>query len=512
MRKSCVLLLVGAVAAAPWLFAEALGTDTALDALTRQQNYEVRRESSSNEDLSGNNDSRTIAPGETLVLADLAGPGVITEFWNTVGADDPFYGRTLVLRVYYNGNEKPSVETPLGDFFGLGHGNVHKDFSSIPVVVTGLGRSRTCFWRMPFRERFRMTVTNDSATEAISSFYFHVNWRKYESLPTDTAYFHAKYRQEFPAKPGNYTILDTKGRGHYVGTVYSAHQVELGWFGEGDDFFYIDGAEKPRLRGTGTEEYFLDAWGFREYASPYAGAPLYEGVLPGDRVSVYRWHIQDPIAFKESLHFEFEHKGSVYQEKGTLAEMELASYTERPDWLSSVAFWYQYPPVTFDEPLPPVEQRMAPYRTLCPGKMTFRADPPALVVPSETGLTYMPCVPEASIELDFDLDLDGRYNITAVFFYGVITGIYQVSLDGEKLGLPMDFVAGGYTPVFVSLDTHELKAGTHTLRFESVNAIAPKGRRNLPKLNCLAFERLFLLRLEDMAGYHEVLNRLLKKE
>ena len=488
--------------------AEPFGAATALDALTRQQNYEVRRESSSDTDMAGNDDSRSIEPGETLEVANLEGPGVITEFWNTVSTIDPFYGRTLVLRIYYDGNEKPSVEVPLGDFFGLGHGNAHRDFSSIPVVVTGDGRSRTCFWRMPFREHFRMTVTNDSATERIDSFYYHLNWQKHDTLPEDTAYFHARYRQEFPAKAGNYTLLDTQGRGHYVGTVYSAHQVELGWFGEGDDFFYIDGEETPRLRGTGTEEYFLDAWGFHEYVSPYAGVPLYEGALPGDRVSVYRWHIQDPIVFKKSLHVEIEHKGSVYKEEGVLAEMQLDSCVERPDWLSSVAFWYQYPPATPEEGLPLVEKRTAPYRVLSPSEMTYRADPPTLVVPTGTGLSYTPCTAKASLELDLDIAQDGRYSITGVVFYGLVAGIYRVYLDGEPLGPPRDLVAGGYAPEFVSFDAHELKAGKHTLRFESVDALPSLGRRNLPKLNSLEVERLFLLRLEDMAGYHEVRDRL----
>ncbi len=489
-----------------------VGAATGLDALTRQQDYESRRVSSSSDDLNRNGDNWTMAPGAMLVLADLEGPGVVTEFWHTVGCIDPFYGRTIVLRVYYDGSEQPSVETPLGDFVGLGHGSAHKDFSSIPVVVTGLGRSRTCFWRMPFKERIRITVTNDSPTMEVDSFYFHINWQKHDSLPEDTVYFHAKYRQEFPAKPGNYLVLETEGRGHYVGTVYSAHQVELGWFGEGDDFFYIDGEETPRLKGTGTEEYFLDAWGFREFASPYAGAPLYEGVLPGDRVSVYRWHIQDPIAFKKSLHFEFEHKGSVFNEKGTLTGMELGNFLERPDWLSSVAFWYQYPPATFDSGVPPLAERVAPYLTLDPSKLKYRADPPILVVPSEAGIAYVPNKPKASIEFDIELEKAGRYNLSGVFFFGLIGGVYQPSIDGEKIGAPIDFLAGGYTPDFVSLDTHDLEAGKHTLRFEGIDAASPDARRMIPKFYGLALARLFLLRLEDMAGYHEVYDRLLKKE
>jgi len=482
-----------------------------LDALMRQQNFEARRASSSDENLEGNGDCKTIAPGETLTLADLEGPGVITEFWNTVAALDAFYGRTLVLRIYYDGNSKPSVQTPIGDFFGQGHGSVHKDFSSIPVVVTSLGRSRTCFWRMPFKKRILITVTNDSPETEVDSFYYHINWQKHESFPEDIAYFHAFYRQEHPAQPGNYVILDTQGRGHYVGTVYNAHQVELGWFGEGDDFFTIDGAELPQLRGTGTEEYFLDAWGFREYTSPYAGALLYEGVCPGDRVCVYRWHIQDPIPFKKSLHMEIEHKGSIFREKGSLVDMQLASSHERPDWLSSVAFWYQYPPATFDAALPPLKNRIAPYRVIDPSALVKRADPPFLVVPSDTGIMYAPNKPEASIEFDIEIEEAGRYNISGVFFFAVIAGVYQPSLDGVKIGNPIDFFAVGYDPKFVALDTHDLEPGTHTLRFESTGVRSPDRRAILPDMNGLGLVRLLLLRLEDMEGYHEVLDALLEK-
>ena len=483
-----------------------------LEGLMRQQDYEARRESSSNEDITANGDAREIEPGETLVLADIDGPGVITQFWNTVASYDPFYGRSIVLRIYYDGSDKPSVLTPIGDFYGLGHGNVHRDYASAPVVVTGLGRSRTCFWRMPFKKHFRMAVTND-AKERVESFYYHLNWQKHESLPDDVAYFHAQYRQEFPAQPGNYTILETEGRGHYVGTVYSAHQVEMGWFGEGDDFFYIDGAEMPQLRGTGTEEYFLDAWGFREYISPYAGAIVYEGVLPGDRVCVYRWHIKDPIPFTKSLRFEFEHKGSIFNEKGGITNLQLGGFIERPDWLSSVAFWYQYPPAALEDALPPVEERIAPYRVIDPTKLKFRSDPPMVVLPSELGLMYVPNSPNAWFEVDFDIEQPGRYQVTGLFMYGLIAGVYQPYLDGKKLGPPIDFVIVNYSPEFTSLDTHDIEAGTHTLRFESVPEQTPPEARDLaPKFNGFQLIRLFLLRLEDMEGYHEVFERLLKKK
>jgi len=483
-----------------------------LDALTRQQDFEARRESSSAPDITANGDARSIDAGETLVLADIDGPGCIVQFWHTVAAYDLFYGRSLLLRIYYDGNEHPSVLTPIGDFCGQGHGDMHRNITSEPLVVTGHGRSRTTFWRMPFHKHFKMTVTNEGDKD-VDSFYYHLNWRKLDALPEDTAYFHAQYRQEFPAKPGNYTFLETKGCGHYVGTVYSAHQMEMGWFGEGDDFFYIDGAEMPQLRGTGTEEYFLDAWGFREYASPYAGVPMYEGVLPGDRVCVYRWHIKDPIPFRKSLKVEIEHKGSVFNEKGSLANFELGGFIERPDWLSSVAFWYQYPPVGLAEPLPPPHERIAPYRVLNPTGLAYRCEPPILVMPSELGLTYVPSSPRASLEVDFELKKPGRYVVSAVCMFGLVAGVYQPLLDGERIGEPIDFVINNYSPGFVSLDTHDLEAGRHTLRFEKVsNIVSSESRKLAPNFQAFHLVRLILLRLEDMAGYHEVYDTLLKGE
>jgi hypothetical protein len=478
--------------------------DAALDAITRAQHFEARRASSSNADLTRNGDAKSIAPGATLVLMDEDGPGMITHFWNTLGAFDPFHGRSVALRIYYDGNEKPSVEAPLGDFFGVGHG-AYKDFTSAPVTVSSHGRSRACYWRIPFRKHIKVTVTNESPTYKVDSFYYYLDWQKHETLPKDTMYFQARYRQAFPAQPGNYVILDTRGRGHYVGTVYSAHQVETGWFGEGDDFFYIDGAETPQLRGTGTEDYFNDAWGFREFCSPYHGVTLYEGVLTGDRVTAYRWHLQDPIPFQKSLRLEIEHRGSIFNDRGNLATFELGGFEERPDWVSSVAFWYQYPPAVFEEPMPPAEQRVAPHRIIKYDQLTYRANPPFLVVPQDPYLSYIPNTPKASIEFDFDVAQDGRYRIDGIFLHGLIAGVYQASLDGRKLGWPMDFVILNFDPMWRSLDTHDLKAGKHTLRFEGVDQAAPEARELGPKFYGFGLAYLMLLRLDDMEGYQQVL-------
>ncbi|MEA3364443.1 MAG: DUF2961 domain-containing protein [Candidatus Hydrogenedentes bacterium] len=477
-----------------------------LRSLTRPQSYEMRRESSSDEDLNKNGDARSIEPGGLLVLGDLEGPGVITHMWCTVGAYDPFYPRSLVLRITYDGLEHPSVEVPLGDFFGMGHG-AQADFTSAVVSTSSHGRARTCYWRMPFQKRALVTVTNESRAYEVDSFYYYLDWEKHESLPDDTMYFHARYNQAAPGQPGNYVVLDTEGRGHYVGTVYSVHQMELGWFGEGDDFFYIDGEEKPSLRGTGTEDYFSDAWGFRQFSKPYYGVSLWEGYFPGDRVTAYRWHLPDPIPFKESLHFEIEHKGSVFTD---FAE-HLGQFIERSDWISSVAYWYQSPPAVFSEPIAPVEKRVAPYRVFKTADLTIRATPESAVEKDGPTVYFRPGTQDGSVEFDFEAAEDGRYQINALVWYSLFGGVYQAYLDDKPIGPERDFCESGQDPVWLSLDLHQLFKGTHTLRFQKTGPSPNKRTMTLPA-NAFGMTYLILLRLEDMPGYREALERIQKEK
>jgi len=258
--------------------------------------------------------------------------------WCTVAHGDPFYSSKLTLRMYWDGEEHPSVECPLGDFFGIGFG-VDRPFTSLPIRVTSDGRGRNCYWPMPFRKKARITVTNES-DQPCGCFYYYLDWQKHDSIPEDAAYFHAMYRQEFPCVMGrNYLIADIAGRGHYVGTVQSVYHISPGWYGEGDDFFFIDGEKEPRLRGTGTEDYFCDGWGFRQQSGPFYGTPLWEGGETDCRGSAYRFHLPDPVTFTKSLRVEIEHKGSQAfpDGKGT-------GFIERDDLMSSVAFWYQTEP------------------------------------------------------------------------------------------------------------------------------------------------------------------------
>jgi hypothetical protein len=467
--------------------------------LSQPQPGRAHRESSSNPDIKSNGDSRHLEIGGTLVLADLAGPGVISHIWTTIASYDPFYGRSLVIRIYWDEADKPSVEAPLGDFFGVGHG-AWADLTSAPVSVSSKGRARNCYWRMPFRKRARVTLTNESSVFPTDSVYYQIDWTQLPSLPADTLYFHAQYRQAMPAQPGNYTILETSGEGHYAGTVYSVHQVETGWFGEGDDWFYIDGEPLPSLRGTGTEDYFGDAWGFRQFSRPFQGVSLWEGYFAGDRVSAYRWHMADPIPFKKSLKAAIEHRGSVYTDEGR----ELARSSERPDWVSSVAYWYQNPPSHFTGPWPAAEDRLAPYHILSASSLLVSATPNAGLALDGAVVNYAPRVPDARIEFRFNLESKGRYQINGLLWESVFGGLYQPYLDGHELGQTIDLCSDGDDPTWMTFDQHDLEAGSHTLLFEGRGG-SPTKRTVATPMFAFGMVDLILLRLEDMQGYQQVL-------
>lgn len=471
-------------------------SESPLLALTQLSNAQTRRVSSTSPDINSNGDSRVIREGQTLVLAELTGPGAITHIWNTIAAQDPFAARSLVLRIYWDGMDKPSVESPLGDFFGVGHGAI-ANFHSLPVSVSSYGRSRACFWRMPFRKSAKITLTNEARGYGDVEVYYYVDWEQLPSLPEDALYFHARYHQAFPATAGDYPILETKGRGNYVGTVYSVQQVKTGWFGEGDDHFYIDGETVPSLCGTGTEDYFNDSWGFRPFVAPAHGVTLYEGVFAGDRLTAYRWHLSDPVHFTNSLKFSIEHRGSVVTDEGK----KVSSSGERPDWVSSVAFWYQTPAVANEVPLPPATNRVAPYRVLQAKNLTFRGDPPTTVKQEEEGLIYAPGKSDAQIEFDFEVPLPGRYQIAAVLILSLSSARYQPMLDGQPVGPELDLCVPEEDWTWFSFDLHDLQPGKHTLRFAGRGA-SPNQRTKAPPRFAFGMNSLILLRLEDMAGFN----------
>ena len=278
--------------------------------------------------------SITIASGEVRELANIDGPGAIQQIWMTP-AGNP---RWQILRIYWDDQEQPSVECPLGDFFASSY-RPHAFLNSLAVCVNP-GSAYNCYWEMPFRKKCRITIENISEDNFI--LYYQINYTLTE-VPECKAYFHAQFRRTNPLPyKEDYTILDgIKGKGHYVGT-YLAWQVNNnGWWGEGEIKFYMDNDTWPTICGTGTEDYFCGSYNFdvggqyKEFSTPYAG--LHQVVRPDgtyvsqQRFGMYRWHIVDPIRFKENLKVTIQALG--WRDNGR--------YLPLQDDIASVAFWYQ---------------------------------------------------------------------------------------------------------------------------------------------------------------------------
>ncbi|MCH7904354.1 MAG: DUF2961 domain-containing protein [Armatimonadetes bacterium] len=310
-------------------------------------------------------DNFRVAAGETHVLMDEEGPGVITHMWLTFlgpqpqgwAPDGSADHQEMLLRIYWDGSEKPAIEAPVGDFFANAFGK-RREVISIPVIVEDAD-SYNCFWHMPFRKSARIEIVNQSE-KPISLLYYNIDWIKRDSLPEDTPYFYAQYRQEYPVKSGqDYVVLDTEGAGHYVGTVLSVRTRSPSWFGEGDEKIYIDGEEHPSIWGTGTEDYFLSAWGLKTTSTPYFGTPFFDqwGIV-GGHTSAYRWHINDPLVFQKGIKVTFEHFGWISPDENP--DYKSTSWNEREDDYSSVAFWYQTGTPTFAARAPSGPERKLP--------------------------------------------------------------------------------------------------------------------------------------------------------
>ena len=450
------------------------------------KSYSAARVSSANRFVASNDDSKRILPGETLVMADLKGAGVVTHIWLTVADSEFAWPRLLRIRVYYDGHKTPSVDAPLGDFFGVGHGS-ERNVNSNMVHDSSMGRARNSYWPMPYRQSCRITVTNEGKRLA-AMFYYHVDYRKYDALPEDIGYFHAYYRQERPARKGHdYAFLNIKGTGHYVGTVMSVVQTQVSWFGEGDDLFYVDGAAKPQIVGTGSEDYFNEAWGLRDVTGPWTGTPITEGEKLGSRLSAYRWHIPDPIPFKKSLWAGIEHSGWTANPDGSVR----SGFEERPDFFSSVAFWYQK---GVNEGLaePPYGEDRLPFGNATQltienaigdvtgehGKATVMKE-----VDWEKDLLYFEAEgPGAKVNVPIDIPEDGKYELIGLIAQAPNYGDYTALMDGKLMNLderqpstseiPLpgpDLIYGYLAEVYVARDWAlgmvDLAKGRHTLTF-----------------------------------------------
>ena len=288
-----------------------------------------------------------IAAGETFSMAEIEGPGAIQHIWMTPTG----VRRFSILRIYWDDEQTPSVECPVGDFFANGWGG-YAQVSSLPVCVNP-GSAYNCYWTMPFRKKCRITMTN--IAEKPMRLYYQIDYALGE-VAEDAAYLHAQFRRVNPVPYKEvYTILDgVKGKGHYVGTTMCWGVNNNGWWGEGEIKFYLDGdREFPTICGTGTEDYFCgsynfhgrdpitnqgDETGYREFTTPYAG--LAQVIRPDGqynsqmRFGLYRWHITDPVRFEQDLRVTIQ----------ALGWREGHRYLPLQDDIASVAFWYQAEP------------------------------------------------------------------------------------------------------------------------------------------------------------------------
>ena len=348
MRKFLLSLVVLAFASN----ARAQEPGFGLSDLAKSRDYVAKR-SSSYDRTGGNDDYRALPAGGTLTLLDDAGPGEVTHVWITIASGERFHLKKIVLRMYWDGEAAPSVEAPVGDFFGLGLGDYFL-YQSLPLAVGG-DKALNCFFPMPFQKHARITLTNQGR-ETADAIYWNIDYRAYRSpLPADLLYFHAQYRQGTPNKaiPGNkfnldgkdnYVWMEAAGRGHFVGVTMSVLENADGWWGEGDDMFFVDGEALPSINGTGSEDYFLGAWDFggKQFSYELFGAPVVGPEREGSRWSVYRFHLDSPITFTKSLRASIEHGHA----------------NDRGDNYYSVAYWYQAEPHAAFPALPPVDARL----------------------------------------------------------------------------------------------------------------------------------------------------------
>lgn len=334
-----------------------------------------RRRVSSYDPTGGNEDRVTLRPGDTVQLADIPGAGSINHIWMTVapaGPTDPEtpdtdFLRKLVLKAYWDGSDTPSILVPLGDFFGVGHART-TNFASLPLQMSPQdGKAFNSFFHMPFGDGARFEITSE-CDELVLWFYYYLDYEAFDELEDEIGRFHASWHRENPTEgteqggrsngeylfggenttgDGNYVILQTEGRGHYVGCTFNVtnlrHTESWNWYGEGDDMIFIDGeAWPPSLHGTGTEDYFNTAWcPAEEFHGPYHGITLPGGPNWSGQVSMYRFHIEDPVTFEKSIRVTIEHGHN----------------NSRSDDISSVAYWYLDrvdPTLT----LPPVAERL----------------------------------------------------------------------------------------------------------------------------------------------------------
>ena len=315
----------------------------------------IKRKSISSYDQTGANaDFVVINEQEKLEIYNVKSSGIIKHIWMTLRSSDPYYLRKVLIRMWWDDEKNPSVECPIGDFFGVGHGKT-VNFWSLPLSMGPRdGKGFNCFFPMPFSNGARIEIENETEKELVC--YFYIDYEEHEKIDETYGRFHSywhrenpssgqdysmlainnwkseRFSLENPAHEEDYVILEAKGEGHYVGCNLNIHNLfdteRMNWPGEGDDYIEIDDGETI-LYGTGTEDYFCTAWSPSEYyCSPYFGITLPGGKNWSGKISYYRYHIEDPIYFHKNIKVKIEHGHA----------------NQRSDDFSSTAYWYQNEP------------------------------------------------------------------------------------------------------------------------------------------------------------------------
>ncbi|QPM68144.1 glycoside hydrolase family 172 protein [Atribacter laminatus] len=330
----------------------------------------IRKRESSWDRTGGNDDRVYIKPGEKKLITDITGIGCITHIWMTAQCEEQYFLRKILLRAWWDQEESPSIEVPLGDFFGMGHAKT-KNYVSLPLSMGPQnGKAFNCFFPMPFFKEAKIEIDNGCSQNELILYYF-VDYEIYSTQEElgEVGLFHACWHRDNPCqgikhspetwhKPGftgynldgknNYIILDAAGRGQYVGCNLNIENLgkplEWNYYGEGDDMIFIDGEKwPPSLHGTGTEDYFNLAWSpNQEYYAPNHGILLKGGNNWSGKITYYRFHIEDPICFQKSIRVTIEHGHA----------------NDRSDDYSSTAYWYQTEPHQPFSPMLSVVQRL----------------------------------------------------------------------------------------------------------------------------------------------------------
>jgi hypothetical protein len=421
----------------------------------------------------GNADFSVVRPGETHTLMDYkGGAGIVRRWWITIAPrNNREIQRQLIVRCYWDGETQPSVEVPVSDFFGMGFGE-WRDYQSLPLNMTSGGYN--CYWAMPFRRSARITVENRSKVR-IDAFYYNLDVETHKTLPKDTLYFHAQFRRVKPNTLGKpYTILETTGKGQYVGTLLSMQATRgrgLGYL-EGDEIVTVDGEKTPSVIGTGTEDYFSSGWYYDTgvYSAPYHGVTIKDDAR--SRINTYRWHIEDPIPFEKSLRFDIEHGG--------------VNDAPNTDY-SSVAFYYQTHPHPRFPPLPadlmPIEGPVTPKvigivegESLAATAKATGGDVSIQEMGAFVGdwsdlsqLWWHPGKSGERLTLSVNAPEAKEYELIGYFTRAKDYGDVQVSVNGVKL----PNVVRGYNPDVtpsgpVSLGRAAMKAGANEVVLETV--------------------------------------------